>query len=576
MEISTSDLILRLVGGNQSGELITVKTKKCLLGHGMQSGHESRPKYAIFRGPAGVAIRSYCSETLVNGENVSCGWIHAGDQIRTPHMTVEVQQVGEWKEDSKGCSEPFLADTTNETELQKTDHENCAEASKPNAIAPAPQHETDEPMTESQHSLDLNEQIDSIKRQLSNSQHQDNPDENNEILKSNEILADVVVGHESTQLIDDTLKTIQESVDSEQAPTEVRESIEAIVQPVEEPQIPTQETASTESSIEEFTQSVEETQFPVEEEAAPTEPQGSESFDDLFEALKSKMSSTDSESSIAESPVAESTLTETPVAESNTEESDENIPDAGDLSLLKAHGLLSNAEEVEPVVAPAEQEETESVSDLLERMKDSGQLDFDSADDANEHSTTDSLPFESEILLDDEQLPTPAVFGEVQGEEDVEDYMSQLFNRLRGPEAGAAAMALSQESSGKPAKPTKQAEPQPVSEEKAAPVEMLKESEFKPIAVAPERGRNMDAMRDLANENARNAVAASRSKREKAAVLAQLAIAGIGAMAAAVLFFLCKQVGDAYFIGAVGSGIASGGAGFRYLMTTVSKSKSKN
>lgn len=116
----TTDLILRLSGGEQDGELISVNTDKCFLGMAGTSGDGGRPQCAIFRGPKGATLRSFGNDTLVNGESKTVHWLIEGDQIEFPNsMMFEVHQLGYVPAEQEEC----LNDESDESIEMQTEQE---------------------------------------------------------------------------------------------------------------------------------------------------------------------------------------------------------------------------------------------------------------------------------------------------------------------------------------------------------------------------------------------------------------------------------------------------------------------
>ena len=93
---SKNDLVLQLTGGDRDGQLLPVRTAKCLLSSLIRDeAVAEKHRCAIFRGSKGVAFRSYSDHVLVNGSKVSVQWLKQGDLISlTPDLTVVVKQLG--------------------------------------------------------------------------------------------------------------------------------------------------------------------------------------------------------------------------------------------------------------------------------------------------------------------------------------------------------------------------------------------------------------------------------------------------------------------------------------------------
>lgn len=220
-------------------------------------------------------------------------------------------------------------------------------------------------------------------------------------------------------------------------------------------------------------------------------------------------------------------------------------------------------EEPETILVP-EKEENESVSDLLARMKEDGKWDGVPDQDAPVEpvepiqSTPEPEPMNSDLDASSE---------DGQGEDDVEDYMSQLLSRMRGEEPVVAAKAKKEEKKNKEAK-------KDVEEPKfEPPADPLTPDEFKPKQKA-KKLESLDAMRELANSNARTNIKVSEvnNRKELAYVQAGIAVAGV---LMSIYYFLwsSQSLGDVpSLIGVICLGAAAF-CGYRYA-STMKQSKS--
>ena len=233
--------------------------------------------------------------------------------------------------------------------------------------------------------------------------------------------------------------------------------------------------------------------------------------------------------------------------------------------------------------------QSESVADILARMKSEGKLDdFDAPTDDNADSPT---------LEEAEQEPTPEPVPEPVSqsseqqepelqqsdspEGDVQDYMNQLFQRLRGDDAGAeaAAVAAPTPAADKPkpteaSKPEASSQPKTESPKKPRPA-ILEASEFVPKQRAPEAHTDIRALRQLANKQKTNAVSSSFQAKSKFEQAVTSYVAG-GALAATVAFgWIAKSIYDPAGILAVICFIISLVALARYV-SNLKKSKNSN
>ena len=124
-------------------------------------------------------------------------------------------------------------------------------------------------------------------------------------------------------------------------------------------------------------------------------------------------------------------------------------------------------------------------------------------------------------------------------EESVEDYMKRLMARMRGGSleeepklSSPPPVALAPATSAPPVdstSPSKITLPAPVTERvPSSTTSPFNPEEYVPKALAPEKNRNMAAMRELANTSARSAIQVSARRRYGTAIALKLAIALIG------------------------------------------------
>ena len=194
-------------------------------------------------------------------------------------------------------------------------------------------------------------------------------------------------------------------------------------------------------------------------------------------------------------------------------------------------------EEPEPVAKPAP---VESVADVLARMQSGGSLDDFSMDEApaepEAQSETVSLP----PVEDSISQPASAEVTEVPHDEEdgsVEDYMSQLLNRMRGeaePTTGKVVTEKQDEAVEKIVAEEAVMEVK-VAEPKIASTETLTKEEFIPKQ-KPVRMQSLDSLREIANSSAREAFRDSIARERTVSTQTKLKIALIS-LAFAVLFF---------------------------------------
>ena len=192
--------------------------------------------------------------------------------------------------------------------------------------------------------------------------------------------------------------------------------------------------------------------------------------------------------------------------------------------------------EPETLIVP-ERKENESVADLLARMKEDGKWDGvlggdddDSVEPAESvQSTPEPEPTPTTLdSSDDSPVDSPEGEGD-----DVEDYMSQLLSRMRGEEPAAAATPDKKEEKKTKKKDVKKEIETPKFEAPAVP---LKAEDFKPKQKATKL-KSLDAMRELANSNARTNVKVSETQNRKAKAYLSAGV-GLGAVLMSLFYFL--------------------------------------
>ncbi len=162
------------------------------------------------------------------------------------------------------------------------------------------------------------------------------------------------------------------------------------------------------------------------------------------------------------------------------------------------------------------------------------------ADIAQPEHITQSVP-----AADNPTVPASAAQGGEETDESVEDYMRRLLARMRG--VSESEVTLPGVEAGKPAsavvpkdpsvaKPTP--EPAPATENEQlseAWTEPFDPDKYVPRGTAPEKNRDLNALRELANTSARSAIQVSARRRQGSAILIKLAIATVGLIAGVAL-----------------------------------------
>jgi hypothetical protein len=617
-----NDLVLRLAGGQRDGELIPVNTQKCFLGFEETSDHAvEQPQCAIFRGPNGAAVRSYGSNVSVNGVASTVHWLKEGDRIEFPNsMTVEVAQLG-WvetaceehdaaRDEAVESDFNYCPNDSEDVDLTKCDHElGCCEddnkldseleqktepemfANESQSIAEYQSSNQNDSRFEliefqikdiqSQNSLShqrfdrLEEQLATLFEQIDKLHSlsegkvaypeqeeesfitQGNPEQPAELPQSEEIC----LHQESADLIEpcvnDQYTDVQSSGDFYSHLDDDDEKIMRFD--------PESETESIEASM----VNVEITDVPPELNNVAQNETDSR-LSEMERVFGGDLAETDAEMT---EPAVDQTADEQPLEsfESPTHGPDEGSdsfadfttetsepPESGSLASQLLSDVISDENQIdepeveevneEPVtLAEPASQSTSSVADLLARMKAEGQWG--------------GIPDGDEIV---EPQPEPVVQTPVEPtvsaepEGDVDDYMSQLLNRMRGGEPAAEVKTAVKKTTNEP-----KAEKVASEVEFVAPANPLRPDEFKPARQAQKI--ELSAMRELANSTSRHAVHASEKIRRKELGYVQIGIA-VCSFFMAIYYFLLSSTAfmdTGFFLGMICTGIA-GFLGFRF------------
>ena len=305
------------------------------------------------------------------------------------------------------------------------------------------------------------------------------------------------------------------------------------------------------------------------EPAEPTEAQTGSEADSKLEDILSRLSSNDGWSGVIKEDVE-------PESEINESFADATVSD------VIVEGNADNIE-VEVVDAPAAEE---SVADVLSRMQMDQSRQETSAEDVDkDESSSEPESLESGSLLQsmmaDEssdapsqeasmptemptQMPAEMPANESAGSSDVsvQEYMSQLFGRLRGDEDEPIEELREPEHKAALPKPVEEAPvvpAVPVSDETAP----LSPAEYVPQHQAPTT--NIDALRKLANETTREAVSISVKKKTRSMKSLYLGLAVGSAIVGSMMFFTSKSGFNMMSLLSLGLIGAAAYCGFKYI-----------
>ena len=215
---------------------------------------------------------------------------------------------------------------------------------------------------------------------------------------------------------------------------------------------------------------------------------------------------------------------------------------------------------------PNEQPESGSPASFIEKYAD--MLPPDETADAPEPVLGGGLP-----MHEPTSPPQPAAAGSEDGEDDsIDDYMASLMQRIRGESAAEAAPSASARvDNAKPAAPVESPASAPVRDE--TPLQNLDSLRSGP---APERSRDMSALRDLANQSARNAIGVAATRQNKEKALANVVISGLAMACGGYLAVSATSLASVQFVGGlVGFGWAGywGAKTLRHMLAASSAGK---
>ena len=233
--------------------------------------------------------------------------------------------------------------------------------------------------------------------------------------------------------------------------------------------------------------------------------------------------------------------------------------------------------------------ENESVAEVLARMQQAGQLEqslsFESEENETSGQTADESNTTSPAGSNQPASQDSPSFKSGEGDGDsVQDYMSQLFERLRGGESEPIEPATSPAESKKTPdflqpQPAAAANSTPAVEDTMDvlnPKDPLKLSEYKPSQAAPEKTATLKALRQVANQSIHNAIQKSQNKRKLNNSFLYLGGTGIAFCLCVLLFVMSQSWFDLCFILGVISAIACAASGFMFANMYVAGKKANS
>ncbi|MDG1872540.1 MAG: hypothetical protein P8J27_01415 [Mariniblastus sp.] len=570
INFTQNDLVLRLAGGPRDGEVIPVVTKKCFLGlEQCDERISGNPLCVIFRGSKGVVVRSFSDGVLFNGVPSAIHWLEQGDQIKFPNsLTVQIAQLGTvvaGGEEDEFEAEQVEAARMNEiavveqAEGRGQQAEECSVSSIVDLPALSDGPVVGQPVCE-ELSSQKDARLDLIEAELSELSSR-----NDETISRFDQLDDRI-----SQLTEHMSQLVNLSVDDKLNPTS-DEGFAHLCKPAADDDIsePDSDSPGTSTGIVEYHSDRDDSDeqiimFNSElEKQAETqrEVQGSSQVEGPLGDLQNQNAN-------EQLPATSQNLTHSQdeeVAPFASKQSSDSAPELGPLAsqLLaevkreqEAETLNQNASEdkaegevtatqSDPVSPP---KNDQSLADVLSRMESEGQWN--------------GLPETIEEGESVEPIPkSPSPTPDVSPDEEMDDYISQLFFRIRGSKPTTAAK--SEEESGGSSEPVKvvKAKVEPKFVPSGKP---LKPEEFVPLRKA-ERIESLGKMRELANSTSRLNIKVSETQSRKQLGIIQLAITLLGMLMAAYYFvFATVKVFDLpCVLGMICLGI-SGYFGVRY------------
>ncbi len=221
-------------------------------------------------------------------------------------------------------------------------------------------------------------------------------------------------------------------------------------------------------------------------------------------------------------------------------------------------------------------QQNESVAEVLARMQQAGKLSeplpFDlegQADSAAEETPADAQPpaemapqpLATSQPFASSDAPAPAGEASADSTESVQDYMSELFQRLRGDEPATVAAPPAAASVTRPAPA-----PRPDTENETVDVtSVLKACEYRPSQAAPEKTTTLDALRQVANYSVKSAIQKSNKQKNHQAGLIYGGSAAASLAISIVLFLMSGRAFDLCFMFGILSAIFCSAMGFMFI-----------
>lgn len=499
------DLLLRVETGVHRGSIVAIKSKKTVLGLEAESLGPSS-MCAIIRGSHGTAVRSFGDQVLINGVPTSAHWLKAGDRIElSKSFSAVVEQLGTIESEIATLRQLETishaspqTDETQETQLQKT-----------------PENHGDAKMLPADDEFAVFEQ--SFGR--------------------------------NTPSLDSILDVDSGEAQSFSPASSLLETGD---------QGPVDSAATTEEQIVGFNPSEEDDEAEPFIEATILTPESNPTTDKETTINADTFSNHDSANETVDKSIDD--LTHSQLVDGSSFADPKPTPGQTPEPEGTLASIDSLSQTIDEELSNDDKPKSESVAELLERMKSEGQWGGVPSD------ADDSEPVESaeavEVIAEPEVNAAP-----VEDDDDVDSYMSRLLSRMRGETEPAPAPAV--KSPAKPEQKKDEVEVRLEEEVVAPPLNNLTSEEFIPKQKA-QRLESLGAMRALANSTARKNVKRSEDSRRKALGHAQIAI-GVASFFMALYYILAgsERIGDSEFGIGVVCLIIAGFLAYRFYTTIV-------
>lgn len=183
--------------------------------------------------------------------------------------------------------------------------------------------------------------------------------------------------------------------------------------------------------------------------------------------------------------------------------------------------------------------------------------DDDDPVEAVDHAV-ETAPSPMEAMIEESEVATD------DSDDSIENYMAGLMSRIRGEAeaAGSTTFSTPAKSASPVSSPKVERPAEPTVEKDNTPLKNLESLRRGP---APEQGRDMTALRELANQSARKAINTASSKQNKEAAMVNIGISAVACVCGGYLASQASNLISAQFVGGLAAFACSLVWGFRTL-----------